>query len=182
MLCGWKVRRRYGRTAADDAGFEAAYIAKEIGRPVRIQWSRNEETAWDTKGPAFTFKLRGALDNQGNLTAFDYNAQAADYNHVGYNEPDSVLIAQLMGTRRNPAVGSGAGPDNMYDIPNKRTHTQVVSMPLIYETPLRCGNLRDPNGPQATFAAESFIDELAAAAKVDPLRISDEAAHPQHHR
>ena len=159
----------YGRTAADDAGFEAAYIAKEIGRPVRIQWSRLEETAWDTKGPAFTFKLRGALDNQGNLTAFDYNAQAADYNHVGYNEPDSVLMAQLMGTKRNPAVGGGAGPDNMYDIPNKRTHMQVVSMPLIYETPLRCGNLRDPNGPQATFAAESFIDELAAAAKADPL-------------
>ena len=116
----------YGRTAADDAGFEAAYIAKEIGRPVRIQWSRNEETAWDTKGPAFTFKLRGALDDQGNLTAFDYNAQAADYNHLGYNEPDTVLIAQLMGTRRNPAVGGGAAPDNMYEIPNKRTQTQVV--------------------------------------------------------
>ncbi len=80
----------YGRTAADDAGFEAAYIAKEIGRPVRVQWSRSEETAWDTKGPAFTFKLRGALDNQGNLTAFDYNAQAADYGHLGYNEPDTV--------------------------------------------------------------------------------------------
>ncbi len=39
----------YGRTAADDAGFEAAYLAKEIGRPVRVQWSRQEETAWDTK-------------------------------------------------------------------------------------------------------------------------------------
>src|SRR5262249_45427530 len=74
----------YGRTAADDAGFEAAFIAKEIGRPVRMQWMRNEETAWDTKGPAFTFKLRGALDDQGNLTAFDYNAQAADYHHLGY--------------------------------------------------------------------------------------------------
>ena len=43
----------YGRTAADDAGFEAAFIAKEIGRPVRIQWMRQEETAWDTKGPAY---------------------------------------------------------------------------------------------------------------------------------
>ena len=41
----------YGRTAADDAGFEAAFLAKEIGRPVRVQWMRNEETAWDTKGP-----------------------------------------------------------------------------------------------------------------------------------
>ncbi len=89
----------YGRTAADDAGFEAAYIAKEIGRPVRMQWMRNEETAWDTKGPAFTFKMRGALDASGNLAAFDYNAQSADYNHLGYNIPSTVLIAQLMGSR-----------------------------------------------------------------------------------
>ena len=42
-------------------------------------------------------------------------------------------------------------------------------MPLVCETPLRTGNLRDPNGPQMTFAAESFIDELAAAAKADPV-------------
>ena len=87
----------YGRTAADDAGFEAAFLAKEIGRPVRVQWMRHEETAWDTKGPAFTFKMRGGLDAQGNLVALDYNAQAADYCHLGYNEADTVLIAQLMG-------------------------------------------------------------------------------------
>ena len=43
----------YGRTAADDAGFEAAFLATEIGRPVRLQWMRDEETAWDTKGPAY---------------------------------------------------------------------------------------------------------------------------------
>jgi len=43
------------------------------------------------------------------------------------------------------------------------------SLPLIWETPVRTGNLRDPNGPQSTFAAESFIDEVAAAAKADPL-------------
>jgi CO/xanthine dehydrogenase Mo-binding subunit len=160
----------YGRTAADDAGFEAAYIAKEIGRPVRIQWMRNEETAWDSKGPAFTFKLRGALDAQDNLTAFDYNAQAADYNHLGYNEPNTVLIAQLMGGRpQRPAAGSAGNPNEMYAIPNRRMASQVVSMPLIWETPLRTGNLRDPNGPQITFASESFIDELAAAAKADPV-------------
>jgi nicotinate dehydrogenase subunit B len=160
----------YGRTAADDAGFEAAYIAKEIGRPVRMQWMRNEETAWDTKGPAFTVKSRGALDADGNLLAFDYDARAADYNHVGYNEPDTVLIAQLMGRRRaNPAAGGAATPNEMYAIPNRRMSTAVVSLPLVWETPLRTGNLRDPNGPQATFASESFIDELAAAAKADPV-------------
>jgi CO/xanthine dehydrogenase Mo-binding subunit len=160
----------YGRTAADDAGCEAAWIAREIGRPVRMQWMRNEETAWDTKGPAFLVKVRGGLDSDGRLVAYDYSARACDYNHVGYNEPDTVLIAQLMGSRRaTPAAGGSATPSDMYVIPHRRMVGDVVSLPLVWETPLRTGNLRDPNGPQSTFAAESFIDELAAAAKADPL-------------
>jgi CO/xanthine dehydrogenase Mo-binding subunit len=160
----------YGRTAADDAGFEAAYLAREIGRPVRVQWMRDEETAWDTKGPAFTFDLRGGLDAQGNLVAFEYRARVADYAHVGYNEPDTVLIAQLMGIRpQNPAPGGAAPPSEMYQIPNRRMETDVVALPLVFETPLRTGNLRDPNGPQTTFASEAFIDELAEAAGADPV-------------
>ncbi len=160
----------FGRTAADDAGFEAAYIAKEIGRPVRVQWMRDEETAWDTKGPAFACTVRGALDAAGNLVGYEFKARAADYNHVGYNEPDTVLIAQLMGMRRaRPSPGSAAVPSDMYAIPNRRMSTDVVSLPLAWETPLRTGNLRDPNGPQSTFASESFIDELAAAARRDPV-------------
>jgi nicotinate dehydrogenase subunit B len=160
----------FGRTAADDAGFEAAWIAHEIGRPVRMQWMRHEETAWDTKGPAFLVKVRGGLDAAGRLVAYEYNARSCDYNHVGYNEPDTVLIAQLMGSRRaKPARGSSEMPSEMYAIPNRRMAGEVVSLPLVWETPLRTGNLRDPNGPQSTFAAESFIDELAAAAKTDPL-------------
>jgi len=160
----------FGRTAADDAGFEAAYLAKEIGRPVRVQWMRQEETAWDTKGPAFTFKIRGGLDADGRLVALDFNARAADYCHVGYNEADTVLIAQLMGIRRaKPSAGSAGTPSDMYAIPNRRMSSDVVSLPLVWETPVRTGNLRDPNGPQLTFAAESFIDEMAAAAKADPV-------------
>ena len=161
----------YGRTAADDAGFEAAFLAKEIGRPVRVQWMRDEETAWDTKGPAFTFKMRGGLDAQGNLVALDYNARAADYNHLGYNEPDTVLIAQLMGMRGARRLRAAARPRRRTCTPSRTgaLATQVVSLPLVWETPLRTGNLRDPNGPQVTFASESFIDELAAAAKADPV-------------
>jgi len=131
---------------------------------------RQEETASDTNVPAFTFKMRVGLDARGNLIALDYNAQAADYCHLGYNEAETVLIAQLMGTRRStPAAGSAATPSEMYAIPNRRMTTQVVRLPLVWETPVRTGNLRDPNGPQVTFAAESFIDELAAAAKADPV-------------
>lgn len=160
----------FGRTAAEDAGFEAAWIAREIGRPVRMQWMRDEETAWDTKGPAFAVKVRGGLDANGNLVAYDWAARSCDYNHVGYNEADTVLIAQLMGARRaRPAAGSSATPSDMYAIPHRRMVGEVVSLPLVWETPVRTGNLRDPNGPQSTFAAESFIDELAAAAKADPL-------------
>jgi CO/xanthine dehydrogenase Mo-binding subunit len=161
----------YGRTAADDAGFEAAYLARELGRPVRMQWMRDEETAWDTKGPPYVFKLRGGLDDQGKVTALEYDACAADHNHLGYNEPDTVLIAQLMGRRpERPAKGSAEAPSVLYAIPNRRTTTRIVGLPMLWETPLRTGNLRDPNGPQVTFAFESFIDELAAAAKADPLQ------------
>ena len=60
-------------------------------------------------------------------------------------------------------------PNEMYAIPNRRMRAHVVSLPLVWETPLRTGNLRDPNGPQVTFASESFIDELAVAAKADPV-------------
>ena len=159
----------FGRTAAEDAGCEAAYIAREIGRPVRVQWMRDEETAWDTKSPAFLVKMRGALDAQGRLIAYDYNARSCDYNHLGYNEPDTVLIAQLMGSRRpRPAAGSASMPSDMYVIPNRKMAGEVVGLPIVWETPLRTGNLRDPNGPQATFAAESFIDEAAARPKPIP--------------
>jgi CO/xanthine dehydrogenase Mo-binding subunit len=160
----------YGRTAADDAGFEAAFLATELGRPVRVQWSRQEETAWDTKGPAYAITMRGGLDSQGQLVALDYDARAADYNHVGYNEADTVLIAQLMGRRKaQPSAGRASFPSDKYGIPNRRMAGSVVPMPLSWETPLRLGNLRDPDGPQVTFASESFIDELAAAAKADPV-------------
>ena len=160
----------FGRTAADDAGFEAAFLAKELGRPVRVQWMRQEETAWDTKGPAYTISMRGGLDADGNLVALNYEARACDHNHLGYNEPDTVLIAQLTGMRRpTPARGGVSTPSDMYVIPNRRMAGHVVGLPVVWETPVRTGNLRDPNGPQVTFASESFIDELAAAVKADPV-------------
>src|SRR5262249_38308730 len=110
----------YGRHSVDDAGFEAAYIAKELGRPVRIQGTRQEETAWDTKGPAYAFNLRGALDAQGNIVAIEYKARAADYNHIDYNVADQVLINHLMGGgRTKPAPGSAVIPADLYAIPNR---------------------------------------------------------------
>lgn len=160
----------FGRSACEDAACEAAWIAKQLGRPARVQWMREEETGWDTKGPAYLVKMRGALDAAGALAGYEFNARACDYNHVGYNEPDSVLIAHLMGVRREkPAAGRASLPSDVYAIPHRRMLGDVVGLPLIWETPLRTGNLRDPDGPQVTFASESFVDELALMAKTDPL-------------
>ena len=70
----------------------------------------------------------------------------------------------------------------MYAIPHPRMHRAgVVGWPMMWETPLRTGNLRDPNGQQATFASESFIDELAAVAKIDPVTFRIDSHHSQHH-
>ena len=107
----------------------------------------------------------------GQAVALEYDACAADHNHLWYNEPDTVLIAQFMGRRpERPARGGAESPSVMYAIPNRRTTTRIVGLPLVWETPLRTGNLRDPNGPQVTFAFESFIDELATAARADPVQ------------
>jgi nicotinate dehydrogenase subunit B len=114
--------------------------------------------------------LRGTLDAQGNLTAHSFEARAADHNHLGYNEHDTVLVAQLAGMRKaTPNRGSVGMPSEMYAIPNRRHAMYIVGLPLVWETPLRTGNLRDPNGPQVTFASESFIDEVAVAAGADPI-------------
>ncbi len=138
--------------------------------PGSVHDDSDEEHAWDTKGPAYLMRMRGGLDARGNLVALDYEARAVDYCHLGYNEHDTVLIAQLTGRRREmPAAGGAAAPSDMYAVPNRRNLMHVVSLPLVWETPLRTGNLRDPNGPQVTFAGESFIDELATAAKADPV-------------
>jgi nicotinate dehydrogenase subunit B len=75
-----------------------------------------------------------------------------------------------MGIRpERPASGGASAPAEMYEIPNRRQETLVVRLPRAFESPLRTGNLRDPNGPQTTFASESFIDELAVAAAADPV-------------
>lgn len=70
--------------------------------------------------------------------AYDFHARSCDYNHLGYNEPDTVLIAQMMGSRRaEPGAGSAAMPSDMYAIPNRKVVGEVVGLPTVWETPLR---------------------------------------------
>jgi CO/xanthine dehydrogenase Mo-binding subunit len=90
-------------------------------------------------------------------------------------EPRGEAPAELLVVRHagppsaRPAPGRASYPSDMYAVPNRRMAGSVIPLPLVWETPLRTGNLRDPDGPQVTFASESFIDELATAAKADPV-------------
>ena len=160
----------FGRTAAEDAASEAAWIARELGKPVRMQWMRDEETAWDSKSPAFLVKMRGALDAQGNLDGYTYEARSCDYNHLGYNEPDTTLIAQLMGQRRpRPAAGSASTPSDMYAIPNRKMIGEVYTLPAVWETPFVREICEIRMVRSLRLPSESFIDEVAAAVKADAL-------------
>ena len=62
----------YGRNDADDAAMDAAVLAKAVGKPVRVQYMRDQGTGWDPKGPASTHHARAAIDAQGNVIAYDF--------------------------------------------------------------------------------------------------------------
>ena len=164
----------YGRNEAGDVGYEAALLASQVGQPVRLQWTRSDATAWDPKGPAGVFKLKAALDAQGNLMALDYDSTWANANNwVASREtgPLETLVGQMTGARSTTLRnGNIASPAQGYDIPNKRVTTHSVALGLAWESPLRVSNLRQPQSPQTTFAGESFIDEIAAALRVDPIQ------------
>ncbi|MES1260879.1 MAG: molybdopterin cofactor-binding domain-containing protein [Acidobacteriota bacterium] len=153
----------YGGNGNDDAAADAVLLSKTVGHPVRVQWMRHDEHGWDPKGPAQLLDVRGGLDEQGRIVAW---------------ETEMWLPASVPGNRAYPAAdaagipqdhGQGAGQisqngDAPYAIPN-----QKVTVHWLKESPLRLSNLRAPGKIGNPFAVECFTDELAAAARVDPL-------------
>ena len=134
----------YGRGWNDDAVYEATLISKAVGKPVRVQWMRQEEFQWSTmQGPKY-FKLSGGL-NDGKITALQFNA---------YTDKD-------FGDGWIGQTGIAIAPN--YDIPH-------LSQVIYYgQNPMRKGLLRAVAAPSNAFAVESFIDELAYKAGMDPL-------------
>ena len=129
---------------------------------------REEETAWDSKAPGVFSENAGALD-PGGISPGIRIRRALRLQPLGYNEPDTTLIAQLMGTRVPGRPREAPRRLRICIDTQSPDEWRSVGLPEIWETPLRTGNLRDPNGPQSAFASESFIDEAAAAAKADAL-------------
>jgi isoquinoline 1-oxidoreductase beta subunit len=140
----------FGRRGEADFVAQAAAAAKAIGKPVKLIWSREEDIQHDFYRPAAAIRFRGALEN-GQLVALDCNVATSSAPHFGPG-PTS------------PAFYTGGVSDTSYAIPNLRV-TGVNE-----DIGVRFGFWRSVSDSHNPFMLESFIDELAHAAKQDPYR------------
>ena len=160
----------YGRNDADDCAADCAVLAKTVGKPVRLQYMRDQGTGWDPKGPASIHIARAALDAQNNVIAYEFKSKG--FSRVDVNTNGSKLFDTLAGQTLGVALQSGDGfgvPAESYEFPNKRASWETIAPLLDRSSPLRSSHLRDPVGPQIHFASESFIDEVATATNQDPI-------------
>ena len=160
----------YGRNDADDCAMDAAILAQAVGRPVRLQYMRDQGTGWDPKGPASVHRAKAGLNAAGEVIAYEFTSKAFSRVDVDTNggKPPDTLTGQALGVALKSGDGFGV-PAESYEIANKRMTWETIPPLLDRSSPLRTSHLRDPVGPQIHFASESFIDELAAAVNADPI-------------
>ena len=160
----------YGRNDAGDAALDAALLSKITGKPVRVQGMRADGTMWDPKGPASIHRGRAALDASGKVIAYEFISKGFSRSNIATNEsePRDSLAGQSIGIEPRPEVTFGV-PAESYGFAAKRMGWEVIAPLLDKSSPLRTSHLRDPVGPEIHFASEQFIDEIAAAAGMDPV-------------
>src|ERR1700730_1963215 len=128
----WKVGPgSYGRNDADDCAADAAVIAQAIGKPVRLQYMREQGTGWDPKGPASIHRARAAIDASGKVTAYEFTSKGFSRIDVQPNGgmPADTLAGQLLGVPL--VVNDGFGvPAESYAFDNKRLSWETIA-PLL---------------------------------------------------
>ena len=149
----------YGRNCADDVAADAALLARAVGAPVRVQLTREQEHLWEPKGAAQLMEVRGGLTSEGDIAAYDFRSSYPSNAGAtlallltGAIEPKAQVFEMGDRTARPP-----------YDIADLRV--TVNDMPPI----LRASWLRGVSAMPNSFAHESYIDELATAAGMDPV-------------
>jgi nicotinate dehydrogenase subunit B len=155
----------YGRNGHEDAAADAALLAKAVGKPIRVQWSRADEHGWDPKGPPTLIDLRAAIDGSKTVTAWESEFFIPQQTPNNFKVP--LIAATLGGLPSDDAIAPGNIFQNS-NIPYKFANIKTVCRRL-ESTPFRPSWIRTPGRMQNTFANECFIDELAAAADADPI-------------
>ena len=172
----------YGQNGADDVTLDAVICSRAVGRPVRVQWSRADENGWEALKAARVTEAHAGLDGDGNIVAWDVRTFGfSGYSRPEYHEPKhggepgSLVVAQLAGWKK-PGLEqgfSGAAGNfvPVYQFPNQRVVFTYLGPDSQRSGPLRIrvGSMRGVGSPDNIFVCESFMDELAAAAGVDPV-------------
>jgi nicotinate dehydrogenase subunit B len=178
----------YGINGADAVTYDAALLSQAVGKPVRVQLTRKDEMAWENYGFAFTIDERAGLDARGSIVAWDHEAWSPVLgNRPVYKYPGNVITGYLAGFQpeefrpRSPAPEPTSFSNNSNAIPSYvvghvggADHGAGIvksERALLHNvvSPFWTGPLRSPQRLQNTFAHESFMDELAARAKADPV-------------
>ena len=165
----------YGHNGADDVAVDAAVLARAApGRPVRLQWMRDDEFAWEPYGPAMSMHAKASLDGEGRIVDWNYELWSNSHSTRPQSTDGANVLAawylaepQPMGPPTSPPQPTGGGDRNsipLYDFPNQRVvHNFIQPMPI------RVSALRTLGAYANVFALESFMDELALAAGADPV-------------
>lgn len=163
----------YGMNDADDCAADAALLSQAVGRPVRLQYSRADGTGWDPKGPPLSILMRAGLDASKAVTAWDYEARgfSGRIRPSGTDVAGDSLAGQLIGGMKTKSQDHPQFSAESYGFGNKRKVSHTIAWDRSLGTPLRTAHLRDPDGMATCFASESFIDEVAYAAGVDPVEM-----------
>jgi nicotinate dehydrogenase subunit B len=178
----------YGLNGADTVTYDAALLSQAVGKPVRVQLTRKDEMAWENYGFAFVIDERAGLDALGNIIAWKHEAWSPVLgNRPGYNTPGNVITGLLAGFQseefkaRTPAPEPASFNNGSNGVASymagqvggaaRGTGTIKAERSLIHnvQSSFWTGPLRSPQRLQNTFAHESFMDELAALAKADPV-------------
>jgi CO/xanthine dehydrogenase Mo-binding subunit len=163
----------YGHNGADDAAADAALIVRALpGRPVRVQWMREQEHGWEPFGPAMVTKLKASLDDGGKIADWQFEVWSNTHS-MRPGGAGAMLAAQHMAQSIKPPepkplpLPEGGGDRNaipFYKFPNAR-----VVHHFIPDMPLRISAMRALGAYHNVFSIESFMDELADLAGADPV-------------
>src|SRR5204863_3178493 len=165
----------YGHNGADDVALDAALLARATGgRPVKLQWMRDDEFMWEPYGSAMVMQLAGGLDAQGNVVAWSHEVWSYPHStRPGSSAGVNLLAARHLATPLAPVlpadVPQPAGGSDRNAIPLYDFGRVKVVKHYVAQAPLRTSALRTLGGYANVFAVESFMDELAGAAGADPV-------------
>jgi CO/xanthine dehydrogenase Mo-binding subunit len=159
----------YGRLSTDDVAEDAAVLSRSVGKPVRVQWMREEEHAWEPKGPAQLVTVRAGVDAESKIIAWDFTDRSFPRTAA---EGWPLLASRQIGLKpKGQGTPNGSqGGGEVYAFENRKIVSALIPWMRPDETPLRTSNLRAPGQVARCFASECFMDEIAAALSLDPVQ------------